>query len=72
MPDWIRCSNRPDVSATFERAVRPDKSASLKATHQAAALLRTLNSRVAAADAPGAIWHDAEEVFAALEARNAG
>ena len=53
------------------RPSRPDKSAALKATHQAAALQRTLNERLALADAPEAIWHDAGDVFAELEARNA-
>ena len=56
---------RPD-ERELDRAVRPDKSAALKATHQAAALLRTLNDRIAAADAPGAVWHDAGDVLAEL------
>lgn len=53
------------------RPSRPDKSAALKTTHRAAALQRTLNERLALADAPDAIWHDAGDVFAELEARNA-
>ena len=55
----------------LDRPGRPDKSAALKAIHQAAALLRTLNDRLALADAPDAVWHDAEDVFAELEAHNA-
>lgn len=61
---------RPDERA-IDRPSRPDKSASLKATHQAAALQRTLNERVALADAPDAVWNAAADVFAELEARNA-
>ena len=61
---------RPDERA-MDRPSRPDKSAELKATHQAAALQRLLNDRIAAADAPGATWHDADEVFAELDLRNA-
>ena len=61
---------RPD-ERELDRAVRPDKSAALKATHQAAALLRTLNERLALADAPEVLWHEAGDVFAELEARNA-
>jgi len=61
---------RPDERA-IDRPSRPDKSASLKATHQAAALQRTLNERVALANAPDAVWHDAADVFAELDARNA-
>ncbi len=56
----------------LDRAARPDKSAALKATHQAAALQRLLNERLARAEAPAALWHDADEVFAELETRNAG
>ena len=61
---------RPD-ERVGGRPSRPDKSAALKTTHQAAALQRTLNERLALADAPDAIWHDAGDVFAELEARNA-
>ncbi len=55
----------------LDRPSRPDKAASMRATHEAASLVRTLNERIAQADAPDAIWHDAEDVFAELEARNA-
>jgi hypothetical protein len=61
---------RPD-EREMDRPSRPDKSAALKATHQAAALQRTLNERLALADSPDAVWYDAEDVFAELEARNA-
>ncbi len=55
----------------LDRPSRPDKAASMRATHEAASLVRTLNERIAQADALDAIWHDAEDVFAELEARNA-
>ena len=56
----------------FDRPARPDKAAAMKATHEAASLVRTLNERLAQANAPDAVWIDAEDVFAQLEARNAG
>lgn len=56
----------------LDRLARPDKSAALKAAHAAAGLQRTLEARISLADAPGAIWHDAEDVFADIETRNAG
>jgi hypothetical protein len=55
----------------FDRSARPDKAALLKATHEAAGLKRLLDERIHLADAPEAVWHDAEDVFAELEARNA-
>ncbi len=55
----------------LDRPSRPDKAAAMKATHEAASLVRTLNERIAQADAPGAVWHDAEDVFAQLDAVNA-
>ena len=61
---------RPD-EREMDRPSRPDKSAALKVTHQAAALQRILNERLALADSPDAAWYDAEDVFAELEARNA-
>lgn len=56
----------------FDRPARPDKSAALKAAHAAAGLQRTLESRISSADAPGAIWHDASDVFTEIETCNAG
>ena len=56
----------------IDRATRPDKSAQMKSAHEAAGLKRVLDERVAMADSPGAIWHDAEAVFAELDANNAG
>ena len=61
---------RPD-EREMDRPSRPDKSAAMKATHQAAALQRILNERLALADSPDAVWYDAEDVFAELKARNA-
>jgi hypothetical protein len=55
----------------LDRATRPDKAAMLKATHEAAGLKRLLDERINLADAPGAIWHDAEDVFAEIESHNA-
>ena len=55
----------------LDRPSRPDKAAAMKATHEAASLVRTLNERIAKADAPDAIWHDAEDVFKDLDARYA-
>lgn len=55
----------------LDRPTRPDKATALKATHEAAELKRVLDLRIALADAAGAIWHNAEDVFAELEARNA-
>lgn len=61
---------RPD-ERELDRPSRPDKSAALKATYKDAALLRTLNERLAQADAPDAVWIDAEDVFKDLDARYA-
>ena len=55
----------------FDRPARPDKSAALKAAHEAAGLKRMLDERTSLADTPDAIWHDAEDVFADIETRNA-
>ncbi len=53
------------------RPKRPDKAAVMKATHEAASLKRLLDERIRAANATDAIWHDADDVFAQLEAHNA-
>ncbi|PRC92408.1 hypothetical protein [Solimicrobium silvestre] len=55
----------------LDRPTRPDKAAALKAAHQAAGLKHLLDERVNLANAPDAIWHEAEDVFAELEIRNA-
>lgn len=62
---------RPEQADSL-RPSRPDKSVKLKAAHEAAELKRVLDERIMMADAPDAIWHDAEDVFAELEARYAG
>jgi len=62
---------RPD-QADLLRPSRPDKSVKLKAAHAAAALKRVLDERILMADAPDAVWHEADEVFAELEAPHAG
>lgn len=61
---------QPDQASS--RVSRPDKSAKLKAAHEAASLKRLLDERIALADAPDAVWHAAEDVFAELEAAHAG
>ena len=58
------------VIAVLGLPSRPNKSAELKETHPAAALQRTLNERLLLADFPDAVWHDAEDVFAELDADN--
>ena len=61
---------RPE-QASLLKSSRPDSSAQMKAAHEAADLKRTLDERIAMADSPGAVWHDAEDVFAELELSNA-
>jgi hypothetical protein len=46
-------------------------SAAMKANHGAVVLKRLLNERIKLADSPDAVWHDADDVFAELEAHNA-
>jgi hypothetical protein len=55
----------------LDRATRPDKSAVLRAAHEAADLKRTLESRIKEADNPNTVWLDHNEVFAELEKRYA-
>jgi hypothetical protein len=62
---------QPDEASSL-RASRPDKSVKLKAAHEAAALKRLLDERIALADAPDAVWYAADDVFAELEAAHAG
>ena len=62
---------RPEQAGSL-RPPRPDKSVKLKAAHEAAELKRVLDERIARADAQGAIWHDAEDVFDELAAAHAG
>ena len=47
------------------------KAITLKAAHESADLKHFLNERVKLAESPEAIWHDAKDVFAEIEARNA-
>lgn len=70
---------RPEEQETL-RPSRPDRSAAMKDTFDAAAQSRWMAEQVqqaaARADRPDAVWHDAETVFDALdkdmEARIAG
>jgi len=55
----------------LDRPGRPDKASTLKAAHQAAGLKRVLDERIALADGSSALWHDADDVFAEIEADNA-
>lgn len=55
----------------FERASRPDRALAMRAAHEAADIKRTLEARIKEADDPNTVWHDAEDVFAELEARYA-
>jgi len=52
----------------LDRQTRPDRSLAMKENHAAADLKKLLENRIAAADAPGAIFHKAEDVFAEVEA----
>lgn len=54
-----------------DRPSRPDKAVMLKEAHEAAALKKLLEERIRMADSPDAVWLDAEDVFAEIEARNA-
>ena len=51
---------------------RPDRALQMKQAHEAADLKRTLDARIKEADDPNTVWHDAEDVFAILEAKYAG
>lgn len=55
----------------LDRATRPDRSAMLKKAHQASDLKRVLDERIAIANSPNAVWHDAKDVFVELETENA-
>jgi hypothetical protein len=55
----------------FERASRPDRALAMREAHEAADIKRTLEARIKEADDPNTVWHDAEDVFAELEARYA-
>ena len=55
----------------LDQVTRPDKSAVLRAAHEAVDLKRTLESRIKEADNPNTVWPDHNEVFAELEKRYA-
>lgn len=52
----------------FDRPSRPDRSLVMRENHEAGDLKRVLDERVALANSPNAVWHDAKDVFAELEA----
>ncbi len=45
-----------------------DEAVSTKTDHEDASLVRTIKERLAQADAPDAVWIDAEDVFKDLDA----
>ncbi len=51
-----------------DRHTRPDRSLAMKKNHEAGDLKRLLDERIAIANSPNAVWHDAKDVFAELEA----
>ena len=51
-----------------DRPSRPDRSLAMKENHEAGELKRMLDERVAVANSPNAVWHDAKDVFTELEA----
>lgn len=50
---------------------RPDRTQAMTEAFDAVGLKRTLEARIKEADDANTIWHDAEDVFAELEARYA-
>ena len=52
----------------FDRPTRPDRSLVMRENHKAGDLKRVLDERIAMANSPDAVWHDAKDVFAELEA----
>lgn len=65
LADW-----RPN-EREFDRPARPDRALAMREAHEAADIKRTLEARIKEADDPNTVWHDAEDVFAELEARYA-
>ena len=57
---------QPDDDA--DRHTRPDRSLAMKKNHEAGDLKRLLDERIAIANSSDAVWHDAKDVFAELEA----
>lgn len=58
---------RPD-DRDFDRQTRPDRSLAMKENHAAADLKRVLDERIALANSPDAVWFEAQDVFAEMEA----
>jgi hypothetical protein len=58
---------RPE-QADLGKAARPDRKAVMREAHEAADIKRTLEARIKEADDPNTVWHDAEDVFAEIEA----
>lgn len=57
---------RPE-QASLRKSSRPDRSAQMKAAHEAADLKRTLEARILEANNPATVWHGHEAVFNELE-----
>lgn len=67
----VLCKNSPDETALFQRkrGVSGDcNSTAHNAVHDDAELKNVLDKRLSMADAPNAIWHDADDVFEELGA----
>lgn len=58
---------RPEQAGAL-RPARPDRSATMKAAHEAADLKRVLDAAIKEADSPDAVWYDHDQVFDELEA----
>lgn len=59
---------RPEQIA-IGRPVRPDRAKVMREAYAASDIVRTLEAAIAEADDPNTVWHDAEDVFAELEAK---
>lgn len=71
----MECKKSPDKMALFQRkhgVSRDCNSAVHNAAHDDAELKNVLDKRLSMADAPNAIWHDADDVFEELEAHFVG
>lgn len=67
----VDTSNWHPEQASELRKPRPDRAVQMKAAHEAAEIKRMLEERIRQADNLNAVWHDADSVFAELEALHA-
>jgi hypothetical protein len=71
----MACKKSAEETALFQRkhgTSRHCNSAAHNAAHDDAELKNVLDKRLSMADAPNAIWHDADDVFEELEAHFVG